>query len=299
MPLDPRLLTAFVVVADELHVGRAADRLHLSQPALSKQLSRLERQVGAELLDRGTRPLSLTPAGLALLEPAGRAVQAAAEAEIAVRALAREVPRVVRVGLDIDLDDALALLSAFAAPSDHYEVWLSRFHELQGRDAVVTGHIDAFIGYRPVESVPVSGRVADLGVPLLAVVHRDHPLASRTAISLTEFRQSPIAIFARDGAPPASFAHLLSLLAPGGDGAAGPRLELIEVPASSTTSYLPMLAEVATGRAVSFSTAAHVRDDPRLRVLPFDPPLSLPIYVSWHSAPAPDLRDHMTRLRSN
>lgn len=60
---DLRLARHFVVLAETGHFGRAAARLHLSQPALTKQVRALERMVGAELIDRGQRPWRLTPAG--------------------------------------------------------------------------------------------------------------------------------------------------------------------------------------------------------------------------------------------
>lgn len=66
--LELRHLRSFVAVAEELNFGRAASRLFISQPALSRQISALERQVGCELLLRSTRAVALTPAGQVLLD---------------------------------------------------------------------------------------------------------------------------------------------------------------------------------------------------------------------------------------
>jgi DNA-binding transcriptional LysR family regulator len=67
LPLDPRLLEPFAVLAEDLHFTRAAERMFIAQPALSQQIRRLENQVGTELFTRPPLPVELTPAGHALL----------------------------------------------------------------------------------------------------------------------------------------------------------------------------------------------------------------------------------------
>jgi DNA-binding transcriptional LysR family regulator len=96
--VEVRQLRYFVAVAEELHFGRAAERLHVAQPAVSQQVGRLERELGVRLLERTSRRVALTGDGMRLLDEA----RAALSAVDRVRAVAAELSAgrsgVLRVG---------------------------------------------------------------------------------------------------------------------------------------------------------------------------------------------------------
>jgi DNA-binding transcriptional LysR family regulator len=112
-PLDLRRLRYFVAVAEELHFGRAAQRLYIAQPVLSRQIRKLEQELGTDLLVRSSRDVALPPAGLQLLDEA-RSLLAAADA---TRRRMEDIARgqaVLTVGFFIG-DELTSALQAFTA----------------------------------------------------------------------------------------------------------------------------------------------------------------------------------------
>src|SRR4051794_40064784 len=104
--LETRQLRYFVAVAEERHFGRAAGRLGMAQPPLSRAIRDLERQLGVQLLIRTTRQVTLTPAGETLLTGARTALEAVAAAARRARHAGRPEP-VLRLALKADFDAGL------------------------------------------------------------------------------------------------------------------------------------------------------------------------------------------------
>jgi DNA-binding transcriptional LysR family regulator len=277
MAVDPRLLRSFVMLAEELHFGRSAERLNIAQPGLSQQIHRLERQVGSALFTRDSRAVELTDAGRAMLEPARAAIRAVEQAERAAREAARIARHPLRVGVTFDLDDIVAAVGSYAAKHSEVQLWLARVYESQGHAMLAAGLIDALVGLAPTEDSGVT-RIRAIDVPLFALLALNHPLAARSSVPLDEYRQSPIAIFARDHAPD-QFDHYVDVLSQGEGRQA---LALREFRPSGTGANVDVIQEVAAGDAVGFgcpaTLAVHAR---HLRLLPFDPPLFVPTYVWW------------------
>lgn len=296
MALDPRLLQSFVVLAEELHFGRAADRLNLAQPSLSQQISRLEKQVGSQLLSRNSRMVELTDAGRAMLEPARAAVRAADQAERAVREASRTSPHPLRVGVSVHINEAVPAVAAYASEHQDVQLWTSRMHEPQGHEMLAANLLDAFVGtFAPTEDLTLA-RARSIDVPLFAVLSANHPIARRSAITLSDYRRSPIAIFARDLAP-ALFDHFIDVFS---EGEGRHAISLRESRASGTGEKAERMAEIGAGHAVGFGTPANLASAAsHLRVLPFDPGLTVPTYVSWdagRAAVVDAFADHMSEL---
>nr|WP_277348457.1 LysR family transcriptional regulator [Planctomonas sp. JC2975] len=128
----------FVAVADELHFGRAAARLHISQPALSKQIRRLEQEVGFRLLVRDSRHVALTTEGVRFLRD-GRALIAHASR------MTRPDVSGIRVAHIFDLDTCRVVVDAFSSRYPDVQVTASSMDSRRQFDALMSGLLDVAI----------------------------------------------------------------------------------------------------------------------------------------------------------
>ena len=185
--METRELRYFVAVAEELHFGRAADRLGIAQPPLSRAIRQLERRLGAVLLDRTSRGVTLTEAGAVLLREGLAALDAVGAAERRTRRAATGRPGLVLVTKAGASAELLAkLLDAYAAEPDavSVEVLLCGIGEQAGllRD----GRADAALLHRPfdstagfdVEELRTEGQVV--------VLPAGHPMTTRTQVRMAE-----------------------------------------------------------------------------------------------------------------
>ncbi|MBK3647536.1 LysR family transcriptional regulator, partial [Streptomyces sp. MBT33] len=169
--MELRQLSYFVTVAEELHFGRAAERLHIVQSAVSMQIQRLERELGAELFDRTPRRVRLTSAGERLLPRAREVLAAADRARAAVAP-----PPGLRIGTSTGMGAHLdRVLAAFARRAPEVLLELFSLPAAERLDRVAGGQLHAAF----VRSVaPVPGvRVLPLWPdPLVAALPASHPL---------------------------------------------------------------------------------------------------------------------------
>src|SRR5215212_5949065 len=179
MRSDPRLLRPFVALADELHFGRAAERLHITQPALSQQIARLERQLGVTLFDRTRSRVELSDAGAAMLGPARAAVEAAAAADEVARSHAGGEVGQLRLGLSPGAHYfAQALLAEFARRRPRVRVRAYQDSSRALAEQVADGRLELALGFC---TGPAPGVVCEhlRDEPAMLAVAADHLLAGR------------------------------------------------------------------------------------------------------------------------
>jgi DNA-binding transcriptional LysR family regulator len=185
VPVDLRHLRSFVAVAEEGHIGRAAARLFITQPALSRQMQALERELGAPVLVRTAHGVGLTEAGQQLLGKAKVALEAAEDA-LAIGRL--DEPRgTLALGLPLagGQERWFALVQAFTERYPAVEVRPRMALTEQLQDQLVAGELDGVLGFTP-------SRIAGLTYthvfdePLSVWLRAEHPLATRAQLELAD-----------------------------------------------------------------------------------------------------------------
>jgi DNA-binding transcriptional LysR family regulator len=200
--MELRRLRYFVAVAEELHFRRAADRLHLAQPALSQQVRKLEVEIGVDLFHRSRRGVMLTAAGSIFLDEARRLLRHADEAARMARNARLGKAGRVRVG---HLADAVpsTLLRGIAALAAHHpgiEIVPETVAARRGVEDVRSGRLDVVvIGLpAPVDGLKVTPFATERTV---AAVPDRHFLSGRAAIPLDALGDTPLILLPRPTNP--------------------------------------------------------------------------------------------------
>ncbi|MER6957477.1 LysR family transcriptional regulator [Streptomyces sp. NPDC000618] len=186
--LDLRLVRYFTVVAEHGHFGRAAQALHITQPSLSRQVRRLEQQLGARLLDRTPRGTRLTEAGEVFLPRAVALLRSAAEAAAQTRAAAEPSRLTVGYSTATIVTPAVRELRRMHPDADVRTLHLDR-HE--PRQALLEHRVDAVVTRLP---FPTDGlRVSVLyDEARVLVVPLDHRLAGKESVTVDDLAGEPM-----------------------------------------------------------------------------------------------------------
>jgi DNA-binding transcriptional LysR family regulator len=188
-----------VAVAEELHFGRAAARLHLAQPALSQQIHQVEQELGVSLFHRTTRHVGLTDAGKQLLRDATRILEEVEQAiEAARRAQGGELGRLVLGFVGSAASDVLPrVLRAYREQRPAVEVALREMDSAEGLAALAAGRIDAAL-LRPPVVDPALAHAVIRREPFVVALPQQHPLAAQPRIALADLAGEAFILFPRN-----------------------------------------------------------------------------------------------------
>jgi DNA-binding transcriptional LysR family regulator len=194
MQLELRHLRYFLAVAEELNFSRAAERLHIAQPALSAQIRSLETQLGTELFSRTTRKVDLTPAGELLLADARDIVERADRAAAKIAAAARGERGALRVAFAAHAagEASTAIFRRFAEEHPAIELELVESATLEGLQRLVVDHeADAAFAWLPILHDELESEVV-FSEPKSVGMHPEHRLAELEEVRPEDLEAEPI-----------------------------------------------------------------------------------------------------------
>jgi DNA-binding transcriptional LysR family regulator len=276
--VDIGKLRAFIVVAEELNVRRAAETLAMSQPPLTRLIAALEEELDTKLFDRTTRSVALTGAGVLLLREARTIIAAVAGLETRVRAAGRMKAGSLRIGFSRTafMASLPSIIESFQArfPKTKLELQEESGREVLKR--VQDGRFD--VGF--VEGVSVADGLESgaIGAENLgALVARKNPLAKRKSISFDELRNETIILHHRRET--AEFYDRISHLLEGMPDK--PRVYI-----KGDSESCPVLVALGKGVALTIASAQNIAPE-QTRFVPIRN-MFLPLHVFWkagNSAP--------------
>lgn len=239
--LDLRLVRCFTVVAEHRHFGRAAEALHLTQPSLSRQIRRLEQQIGARLLDRTPQGSRLTEAGEAFLPRAKSLLRAAGQAVASARAAAQ--PSRITIGY-ITGPIVTAAVRELRHRHPDADVRVQHLDWNEPRQALLDHRVDAAVARLPFPTDQLDVTIL-YDEPRVVVVPLDHRLAGKESVTLDDIADEPLPRV-RDSDPVWSAFWRIEPRPDGSRAPDGPLIEAIE----------DKFEVIAAGEAVAIATVA-------------------------------------------
>ncbi|QHM70943.1 LysR family transcriptional regulator [Mixta intestinalis] len=251
MNIELRHLRYFIAVAEELHFGRAALRLNISQPPLSQQIQLLEQQIGARLLARTNRSVQLTAAGHQFLNDARAILLNVEQAASRAARLHQGEEGEIRIGFTSSAPFITAVSDALYNFRQRYPQVHIQMQEMNTRQQL-TPLSDGRLDLGVMRNTPLPDTLAWqllLREPLCCVVHHDHPLAQRHAVSVRDLAHEPFVLFdAQSGT--ALYGEIMALLH---------RYQIQPYVTQEVGEAMTILGLVATGLGVSILPASFQR----------------------------------------
>ena len=201
--MEFRHLTAFITIAEELHFGRAAARLHLTQPSLSAQLQKLEKSLGVLLVARSSHEVKLTSAGKEFESQARLIVQQLEKAAHIAKSAAAGRSGTLSVGYNFPASRHVLPYALAKMSNEHPDVVVSLWEKRTGPQvsALSTGELDIALVYGHPHTSEFRHRRLLHRVPLVAVVGKGHPWAGRPGVPFAELANQSCVLFEREQCP--------------------------------------------------------------------------------------------------
>jgi DNA-binding transcriptional LysR family regulator len=262
--MELRHLRYFVAVAEAENVTRAAAKLRIAQPAVSRQVQDLEEELGVSLLERGAKSIRLTDAGRVFLEGARAVLQRADEAVASARARRGGSEGELRVGYAPSLTAQMLprALRRFHAELPRVRVSL---HDLSSQEmvaGVAEGTLDVALRVPPVGDFPGMAFEELARFAICIAVTPSHPFATRRSVPLSKAAEEPLIAYSRVDYPEYHEGLIASFTTVG-------RAPQIAEEHDSVTS---LIAAVEAGRGIAFvASSLECLAGPRLKLVPLTP----------------------------
>jgi DNA-binding transcriptional LysR family regulator len=274
--LDRRQLTALVAVGEELHFGRAAERLGMQQSALSQLVRRLEEQLGFLLFDRSSHHVRLTVEGERMLAVARDALAELSRVDDVAVEIAAGASGTLRLGTTEGVREQLHLiLEHFREGHPDVEVRLLGLRMNEKVRALLDGELDAAL-VRAATSIEGLDILELWRERLVAVLSRRHPLATREPLSIAELSEYPVLLNPRERNPWAREQVEGMFAAAGAELVLGPDYE-------SLREALAMIAGSQAWMVVRGSVAAQERSALLVSIPLTDPTAVGRVSLAWRS----------------